>query len=605
MPHGTTALFRGTIWLMLALGAVYVITLVPGIGPDGWSPAIDGWLNMTVYALVIVVLALRTIARPQGPGGLAVHDRGARGRLLRQHGVSGVLPVRRARPDLLVVGRRVPVVLPAPRDRAVPAAPREGAAPAVQPLPRRPDRRPDRRRAGRDVRAGRRDPARRAAHRLAGGGLPGRRPAAPGPRGRLPRRPRQGRRRVLVPALRLLRHLLPDRHAVRGRGGERPYVGGGPIDAGWLIARLLLVAAALVSLRAEESRTVDLEGASVLVLPGLCGLAVLGLLFDGTVARDQPVRVGRRPERRRAHGGTDRADVPGAAGSPNPPAGPQRAPRRGPGRRARPHRRRRPRRLRPGAGRRGPPPRRAAQPAARARARGGGRRGDGDGRRPRRHRPAAPPALRARDPGPRRGRCRTACKTRRRTSSRTPASSGRSRSGRGNRCRNRSASRPTGSPGRPWSTPGSTHGRAPCGSPSTQRDAAWRCTSRTTAGAWPRRRRPAPAAGTRVWWRCATVRWRRAAGGGPNPGTAAWARRCRSSCRCPTRPRPPPHRPRAGQPASSRRTTPGAPGTATTNSTQHAPAQQTGEITGDPSLEQVGRSAGGQQPGPRRGVRLS
>ena len=31
-----------TLWLMLALGAVYLITLVPGIGPDGWSPAIDG-----------------------------------------------------------------------------------------------------------------------------------------------------------------------------------------------------------------------------------------------------------------------------------------------------------------------------------------------------------------------------------------------------------------------------------------------------------------------------------------------------------------------------------------------------------------------------------
>ena len=65
-------------------------------------------------------------------------------------------------------------------------------------------------------------------------------------------------------------------------------MGGGPIDAGWLIARLLLIAAALVSLRAKESRTVDLEGVSVLVLPGLCGLAVLGLLFHGTVARISP-----------------------------------------------------------------------------------------------------------------------------------------------------------------------------------------------------------------------------------------------------------------------------------------------------------------------------
>ena len=218
MPHGTTALFRGTIWLMLALGAVYLITLVPGIGPDGWSPAIDGWLNMSVCALVIVVLVLRTIL-----------DRRDRAAWLCM--IAGLVAAFCASTAYLAYYQYVePVrtfswsdvgylfVLPAPRDRAVPAAPREGAAPAVQPLPRRPDRRPDRRRAGRDVRAGRRDPARRAAHRLAGGGLPGRRPAAPGRRGRLRRRPRQGRRARPGAALRLLRHLLPDRHAVRGRG---------------------------------------------------------------------------------------------------------------------------------------------------------------------------------------------------------------------------------------------------------------------------------------------------------------------------------------------------------------------------------------------------
>ena len=59
------------------------------------------------------------------------------------------------------------------------------------------------------------------------------------------------------------------------------WVGGGPVDVGWLLARLLLVAAALVSLRSAESRAVNLEGASVLILPGICGLAVLGLLYDG------------------------------------------------------------------------------------------------------------------------------------------------------------------------------------------------------------------------------------------------------------------------------------------------------------------------------------
>jgi signal transduction histidine kinase len=62
------------------------------------------------------------------------------------------------------------------------------------------------------------------------------------------------------------------------------YVGGEPIDLGWLLARLLLAGAALASLRGSESRTVDLEGVSVLALPGVCGLAVLGLLFHGTRA---------------------------------------------------------------------------------------------------------------------------------------------------------------------------------------------------------------------------------------------------------------------------------------------------------------------------------
>ena len=61
MPHGTRSLMRATTWLMLVLGAVYVVTLVPGVGPDGWSPAIDGWLNMTVNGLVIVVLALHSL----------------------------------------------------------------------------------------------------------------------------------------------------------------------------------------------------------------------------------------------------------------------------------------------------------------------------------------------------------------------------------------------------------------------------------------------------------------------------------------------------------------------------------------------------------------
>jgi signal transduction histidine kinase len=66
------------------------------------------------------------------------------------------------------------------------------------------------------------------------------------------------------------------------------YGGGEPVDLGWLVARLLLAAAALASMRQRESRTVDLEGVSVLALPGVCGLAVLVLLFHGSQAGISP-----------------------------------------------------------------------------------------------------------------------------------------------------------------------------------------------------------------------------------------------------------------------------------------------------------------------------
>src|SRR5687767_2654035 len=61
VPHVTRSLMRATTWLMLALGSVYAITLVPGIGPAGYSTAIDWWLNMTVDALVILVIAFRIV----------------------------------------------------------------------------------------------------------------------------------------------------------------------------------------------------------------------------------------------------------------------------------------------------------------------------------------------------------------------------------------------------------------------------------------------------------------------------------------------------------------------------------------------------------------
>ena len=62
MPHSTTSLLRGTTGLTLALGAVYAVTLVPGIRPTpGYQSAIDWWLNMTVDGLVVLVLALSCV----------------------------------------------------------------------------------------------------------------------------------------------------------------------------------------------------------------------------------------------------------------------------------------------------------------------------------------------------------------------------------------------------------------------------------------------------------------------------------------------------------------------------------------------------------------
>ncbi len=108
MPHPTASLLRATTWLTLVLGAVYAVMLVPGVRPTpGYQPAIDWWLNMTVDALVIVVLAVRTAGRPQGPGGLADHDRGAARRLRREHRVLRLLPAPRPHPEPLVGGRRV------------------------------------------------------------------------------------------------------------------------------------------------------------------------------------------------------------------------------------------------------------------------------------------------------------------------------------------------------------------------------------------------------------------------------------------------------------------------------------------------------------------
>ena len=64
-----------------------------------------------------------------------------------------------------------------------------------------------------------------------------------------------------------------------------------PVDAGWLLARLLLAAAAVASLR-RRGRPRDLDGAAILVLPGLCALALLAVLFHATRTTLTPAASG-------------------------------------------------------------------------------------------------------------------------------------------------------------------------------------------------------------------------------------------------------------------------------------------------------------------------
>jgi predicted signal transduction protein with EAL and GGDEF domain len=83
--------------------------------------------------------------------------------------------------------------------------------------------------------------------------------------------------------VRQLRHLRGHRCAVTAQVSAGSYVAGQPLDLGWMLARVLLVAAAWTSLlRGQGRRPVQLEGVAVLVVPGCCALLVLGLLFHGT-----------------------------------------------------------------------------------------------------------------------------------------------------------------------------------------------------------------------------------------------------------------------------------------------------------------------------------
>jgi signal transduction histidine kinase len=281
VPHGTIPLMRATSWAVVVLGAVYAVTLVPGIGPQGYDTVVDGWLNMTGDALVIVVLALRSVVHRRvhpawafmTAGLLAAFAGSAAYFAYYQYldpipspswadvgwllfyvllAVGLVLRLRnraRSMPSSLALdGLIAGLTAAALAETYVPGAAvpigGHGAAPLT------------------------------AAYPLADLVLLGLAVAALAMLGR-----GAGTSWWLLGASFVTFFVTDAVYAEMAANGS--YVGGEPIDAGWLVARLLLVGAALASLRSAESRPVNLEGASVLVLPGVCGLAVLFLLYDG------------------------------------------------------------------------------------------------------------------------------------------------------------------------------------------------------------------------------------------------------------------------------------------------------------------------------------
>ena len=281
MPHGTTTLMRATTWLMLVLGALYGMTLVPGVGPAGYSTPVDWWLNMAVDGLVIGVLVLRTLVDRR--------DRAAW--LLMTAGLVTAFAASTAyfayyqhldpipSPSWSDVGWLLFYVLLAiglflrlrTRARRLPfSISLDGLI------------------AGLTAAALAETYVDGAHVPLGGAGFATLTTAYP------------------ITDLLLLALAVAALTTLGLRAGwswwllcasfvvffvtdviyadlvaRDAYVGGEPVDLGWLLARLLLAGAALASLRSSESRTVNVEGASVLLLPGVCGLAVLVLLYDG------------------------------------------------------------------------------------------------------------------------------------------------------------------------------------------------------------------------------------------------------------------------------------------------------------------------------------
>jgi signal transduction histidine kinase len=284
----TTALLRATFWLTLALGSGYALTLVPGIGPAGYHAAIDWWLNMAVDALVILVLALRTLVDRRDraawlfmTAGLVAAFAGSTTYYAYYQHLDSVLGTTWADAGwllfylLLVIGlvlrlrsraRRMPFSLSL--DGLI--AGLTAAALAEHYVD-----------DAKIVFDGDSVATLTTAYPIADLLLLAVAVAALAVLG-----VRVGRSWWLLCAS-FVTFFVTDAiyaHLV----SLDAYVAGHPVDLGWLVARLLLAGAALTSLGRTESRTVDLEGVSVLALPGVCGLAVLGLLFHGSQAGIDP-----------------------------------------------------------------------------------------------------------------------------------------------------------------------------------------------------------------------------------------------------------------------------------------------------------------------------
>ncbi|SDO21874.1 Signal transduction histidine kinase [Geodermatophilus sp. DSM 45219] len=290
MPHSTGSLIRVTAWLMLALGTVYAVTLLPGIRPaPGYRSAIDGWLNMTVDGLVILVLALRCVL-----------DRRDRAAWLFM--TAGLVAAFGASTTYFAYYQYLdPIPSPSWADAGWLLFYTLLAIGLVLRLRSRARRMPSS--LSLDGLIAGLTAAALAENYVEGADVP----------------LEQDGVTTLTAAYPfadlLLLALAVAALAILGRGAGRSwwllcasfvtffvtdavyaglvardaYVGGEPVDLGWLLARLLLAGAALASLHSTESRTVDLEGVTVLVLPGVCGLAVLGLLFHGSISAISPV----------------------------------------------------------------------------------------------------------------------------------------------------------------------------------------------------------------------------------------------------------------------------------------------------------------------------